>query len=343
MHLVEVLAGDDGAHVRPRVPVRRSHRHLIQRFPQRGQHAPGGLLHGHGHAAGHAPLPGASVYRADQGVHRKRGIRVGQDDHVVLGASGRLHALAMGGRGLVDVPGHGRRSDKGDGVDIRVRAHRVHHVHAAVDQVHHPGRQAGLMEQLHEPDGRQGHFLGRFEHEGVPADDGDGIHPHGHHGGEVEGRDTRADPHGLTDGVAVDPAGDLLEGIAHEQGRRSACELHDFDAPPHGSTGFFQGFAVFTRHQARQRLEVLFEQMHVPEQDPRAVDDGGRGPVRQRGPGGPDGRIDLGPAAHGRSRDDAAVRRIEYRFRRHVGRVGPVSIDKQGTGVHAVFSHRIPQ
>ena len=64
----------------------------------------------------------------------------------------------MGGSSLVDVPRHWGRTDEGDGVDIRVRAHGVYHVHAAVDQIHHPGRQAGFMEQFHEPYGGEGYF-----------------------------------------------------------------------------------------------------------------------------------------------------------------------------------------
>ena len=62
---------------------------------------------------------------------------VRHDHHVVLGPAERLHALAGLGRALVDEPRHRGRADERDGVDARVVEDPLHHLAAAVDEVHH--------------------------------------------------------------------------------------------------------------------------------------------------------------------------------------------------------------
>ena len=62
------------------------------------------------HRHRHAPFARRSVCRRDSGIGRHVEIGVGQDDHVVLGPTERLTALAAARRRLVDVLGDRRRS-----------------------------------------------------------------------------------------------------------------------------------------------------------------------------------------------------------------------------------------
>jgi hypothetical protein len=78
--------------------------------PQRG-HAGGDLfdqgigdgLDGDEDADGHAAFPGGTEAGVDGGVGGQFEVGVGQDQHVVLGTAEGLDALAVPGRGLVDV------------------------------------------------------------------------------------------------------------------------------------------------------------------------------------------------------------------------------------------------
>ena len=69
---------------------------------------------------------------------------------------------------------------------------RVHRFLAAMNQVQHAGGQAGFVQQFDDARGRERNFFGRLQHEGVAAGDGERIHPHRHHGREIERRDARA-------------------------------------------------------------------------------------------------------------------------------------------------------
>ena len=118
---------------------------------------------------------------------------------------------------------------------------------------------------------RERHLLARLEDEGVAAGDGDGIHPERHHGREVEGRDAGADAERLADGLAVNAAGDVLQRLAHEQGRHAAGELDHLDAALHVAARLDEGLAVLAGVAADQLIEVLLQQRLEAEEDAGAV------------------------------------------------------------------------
>ena len=96
----------------------------------------------------HAALAGRAVGGADRRIGREIQVGVGQDDHVVLRAAERLHALAVPRAGLVDVPRDRRRPDEAHRLDARVRQDGVDRDLVAVDDVEDARRQAGFGEEL---------------------------------------------------------------------------------------------------------------------------------------------------------------------------------------------------
>src|SRR5205823_426064 len=117
-----------------------------------------------------------------------------------------------------------------DGADQRVREEGIDGFFVAVEDVEDACGDAGVDEHLAQEVGREGDALGGFEDEGVAAGDGDGEHPERDHGGEIEGGDAGADADGMARCFAVDIAGDVGEGRAHEEAGDAAGELNDFYA-----------------------------------------------------------------------------------------------------------------
>ena len=72
----------------------------------------------------------------------------GQDDHVVLGAAERLHALAVLRARLVDVAGDRRGADEADRGDVGVLEQPVDRHLVAVDDLEDAVGDAGLLQQL---------------------------------------------------------------------------------------------------------------------------------------------------------------------------------------------------
>ena len=85
--------------------------------------------------------------------------------------------------------------------------------------VEHAGRNLGLLDDLSEEKGREGRLLGRLEDHGVPASEGGGDLPGGHHEREVPGHDGAHDADRLAQRVAQVAAGEgELVGLALQLG-----------------------------------------------------------------------------------------------------------------------------
>ncbi len=136
----------------------------------------------------------------------------------------------MRASGLVDVLTHRRRADETDGADVGVHQQRIHCLFVSINNVQYTWRQPGFASKLGQAQSHRRVFFRWLQHEGVAAGDGDGEHPHRHHGGKVERCYATADTDGLTDRVHVNPAGDSLIELALEQLRDATGELDHFDA-----------------------------------------------------------------------------------------------------------------
>jgi hypothetical protein len=97
-----MLARDERAHLRRGVEAV-ADLDLRQALLDRADELVAGVADGDDDRDRHAALAGRAVAGAHGGVGRHVDVGVGQDDHVVLGAAERLHALAVLRSGLVDV------------------------------------------------------------------------------------------------------------------------------------------------------------------------------------------------------------------------------------------------
>ena len=86
-----------------------------------------------------------------------------------------------------------------------------------MDEIEHPLRQAGLLEELAQDDGAQRDFFARLKDECVSACDRQREHPQRHHRRKVEGRYARADTQRLEESLAIDPAREVFEGVPKQK------------------------------------------------------------------------------------------------------------------------------
>ena len=238
--------------------------------------------HGDQHRDRHAALPGRAVAGADSGVGSHVDVGVGQHDHVVLRPAERLDALAVRGRGLVDVPGDRRRADEAHRRDLRMLEHRVDRDLVAVDDVEDAVRQAGLLQQLGDEDRGGRVLLRRLEHERVPAGDRRRPHPHGHHRREVERRDPGNDAERLADRIDVDPRRGLLRELALQELRDPAAVLDHLEPARDLALRVGEHLAVLEREELRDVLAVLVDELADPEEELGAPRERQRAPARTR-------------------------------------------------------------
>jgi hypothetical protein len=180
---------------------------------------------------------------------------------VVLGAAESLHALARLGRALVDVPGDGRGADEGDRGDAGVVQNRVDGHLVPVHHAEHTVGQACLGVQPGHGVRQRRVTLARLEDEGVPGGNRDRVHPHRHHGREVERGDPGADAERLPERVGVHVGGHLLGVLAFEQGGDPGGELDDFQAPDDLALGVRQDLAVLVRDDPGQFVQVTLDKV----------------------------------------------------------------------------------
>src|SRR5581483_5000567 len=164
-----------------------------------------GFADQHEHRIRHATLTRRAERGSDDVVDRLVFVRVRQNHAMVLRAHHRLRALSGFGGPAVNLRADTRRADERDGLDVRVLAKATRHVGAAMNHVQHARREPGVMSQLHQHQRGRGVLLGRFQHKGVAAGDGDGKHPAGQHHRKVKGRDARAYAERLLEGIDIDP------------------------------------------------------------------------------------------------------------------------------------------
>ncbi|MDF9754931.1 hypothetical protein OKW51_001894 [Pseudomonas hunanensis] len=234
-----------------------------------GSHSQG-LAHQHRHRGGHAALAGCAEGGADQGVDGLGTVGVGQHHGVVLGAHHRLHALAVLAAQVVDVGADLGRANERDRLDIRVGADAIDHLLAAMHHVEHAGRHASLQRQLDQHHGRQRVLLGRFEHEGVAADDGHREHPQRDHRREVERGDAGAHADRLAQGIGIDAAGDVFGELTHLQGADGGGVLDHFQAAEDIALGVGNGLALFGAEGHGDALAVFADQCLQLEHDAHA-------------------------------------------------------------------------
>jgi len=134
-------------------------------------------------------------------------------------------------------------------------------------------------------DGQQGGgriALGGLEHEGVAAGDGRGIHPHGHHGREVEGRYAGADAKRLAQGVGIYRRAHFARILALEQFGNAADIFHVLDAARRFAHGVIEHLAMLAGNGFGDFFLVVLQQNAEPLHEAGALQRAQSGPGGQR-------------------------------------------------------------
>ena len=124
-------------------------------------------------------------------------ISIGEDQHVVLGATECLNALAIRRAALVDVLRDRSRADERDALDVFIVEQGIDRLLVTVHDIEDAVGQAGVLPHLSDQVGGRRILLGRLDDDGVARSNGDREEPHRHHGREVERRDDANDAKGL--------------------------------------------------------------------------------------------------------------------------------------------------
>ena len=94
---------------------------------------------------GHAAFTSGAKASAHQGVHGLVHVGVRHDDHVVLGPTQGLAALAVGRSSGIDVLRNWRRTDEADSGNARVMQNGVHGFLVAMHHLKHAIGNAGFL------------------------------------------------------------------------------------------------------------------------------------------------------------------------------------------------------
>ena len=149
---------------------------------------------------------------------------------------------------------------------------RVHRFLIALHHIEHAFGEARFAHQFRRHQRRRRIDRAGLQDETIPGGDGDGVHPGGHHHGEIERRDAGDHTQRLAQGPIVDIGRDLVGEIALEQLRNAAGEFHHIDGAFDFALGIGKDLAVFGGDGAGQRVLVIVQQAQIFVHHPGAAD-----------------------------------------------------------------------
>jgi len=201
---------------------------------------------------------------------------------VVLRTALGLHALAVLGCRLVDVPCDGRAADEGDARDALVFEQRVHRVHAPVDELDDAVREAGLVDEFEDLLGDQRVLLTGLEDEAVPGGDSVREEPERNHPREVERRDGSEHAERPPDSRLVDVRCRVRERTGLHHRRDATGHLDVLDTPAEFTPRLVDVLAVLLDEDLREFVLIVLEQLLEREQRLDALLDGPLAPALER-------------------------------------------------------------
>ena len=162
-------------------------------------------------------------------------------------------------------------SNEGDGVDAGVGENVGDQMAVTSDDVEQTIGQARLLVEACDDhrcarDGR-----GDLEDEGIASSQGERVHPHGDHGREVEGADTRDDTNGLTQCVHVDAGRGLIGELTLESSIDTACEVDGLATTGNLAEGVAVRLAPLTHDGVGDLVLVLDDELAELEHDVHAL------------------------------------------------------------------------
>ena len=158
----------------------------------------------------------------------------------------------------------------------------AYQVAVAGDYVEQAVRQAGFLVEASYEVRCTGNRGGYLEDEGVTGGQGNRVHPHGDHGREVEGTDTRDDANGLTQGVHVDAGRGLVGELTLECSVDTACEVDSLTTTGNLTKGVAVRLATLAHDGVCNLILMLDDELAELEHDVHALGQGGTRPFLLR-------------------------------------------------------------
>ncbi len=221
---------------------------------------------------GRADLAGVQEDGGEGVVDGDLAVGVGEDDVGVLAAELQRHLLHGRGGGGHDPPAGGEPAGEGDQVDARVLGQRCAGIGArSEDEVADAGRQAGLLQQAHQVDGRVRGELAGLEDERVAGGQAGRDLP-----GDLEQRVVpRGDQAADADRLVDDPADDVgvagVDDPAGLLGRHVAVVPEDADDVGDVVLRLDEPLAGVERLHPGDLVGVTHQQVGEPEQQVTAL------------------------------------------------------------------------
>uniref|UniRef100_A0A182PXR4 Uncharacterized protein n=1 Tax=Anopheles epiroticus TaxID=199890 RepID=A0A182PXR4_9DIPT len=259
------LGGDDRSNVRPG-QVTRIYFQLAGTLHQIGNPVPC-LADKYRRRERHTALTGRTERRSSQLVERIFLVCVRHNNAVVLGAHISLYALSITSGTVVNVLARLIGTYKGYRPNVRVVADKVDRVVRTMNDVHHTGRAAGLVQHLHQQHCRARDTLGRFDDACVAARDRYREHPQRNHGGEVERCNTGRYTERQRVRVRIHVLRNVWHGFTHLQRCDAAAVLHHLQSTQNITLGIDQRFALLLGDVFRQLRHVVADNVLQLEHD----------------------------------------------------------------------------
>ncbi|MCB1128911.1 MAG: tryptophan synthase subunit alpha, partial [Verrucomicrobiae bacterium] len=246
-----------------------------------------GLIpHRHDGRGRHATLAGAPVAGGGHVAHHLVDPRIRHDHEVVLGPTHREVTLVLPGTTFRHRGAGTARTDDREARDIGMVDQRLGDRPVAGDQVEHPGRKAGFMQQFRDPLHGHRHLFRWFQHEGVPRGEDVGKEPEGDHCGEVERTAHREHAQGQAQDLAIDALGTSDQLVAHLQDRHPARGFDVLEGALEFRPRVPEGFPHLAGENDRQFLFAFTQACGQPEERLDTAACRGVAPTGE----GPDGR-----------------------------------------------------
>ena len=199
-----------------------------------------------------APLPGGAERPPEHPVDSEIEVGVVQHDLCVLSTHLERQALVQPPTGFAHLPsGFGRTGERNDRHIGVIDDGGTGHLAAAVDELDHFRRQAGLQQDFHEHGPGVRHILRGLEHARVPAHQRREHLPGGNRQREVEGRDDAGDADGPPETHRPLAAQFAGHRVAEQAPAFRRGVVRGVDSLLHVPARLSQWLAHFARHQVR--------------------------------------------------------------------------------------------
>ncbi len=152
-------------------------------------------------------------------------------------------------------------TNEADRAHLRVVAQRIHDGAATVDQVYDSFWQSGFLQEFKRTPHGERNTLGGFQYESISARNRIRKKPEHDHRGKIKRSDGRDDSQGLANLHFIHAGRHVFEDVALHHHGNAAGDFHVLDAAAQFGFCFGKGLSIFESDQAREFVEIFFEQV----------------------------------------------------------------------------------